>query len=78
MLQRPVVIDANVLIEDALRRTSGRHCSLQFAAETGTARLFAPLQLLPEVMNSDSMTLFCSSSMVKRYVTLGPLTLGRP
>lgn len=52
MLQRPVVIDANVLIEDALRRTSGRHCSLQFAAETGTARLFAPPQLLPEVMKN--------------------------
>jgi len=52
MLQRPVVIDANVLIEDALRRTSGRHCSLQFAAETGSARLFAPPQLLPEVMKN--------------------------
>lgn len=52
MLQRPVVIDANVLIEDALRRTSGRHCSLQFAAETGTARLLAPPQLLPEVMKN--------------------------
>ncbi len=49
VLQRPVVVDANVLIEDALRKTSGRRCALQVAAEIGTARLLAPPQILSEV-----------------------------
>jgi hypothetical protein len=52
MLQRPVVIDANVLIEDAMRFASGRHCALQLAAQIGTARLFAPPQIMSEVVRN--------------------------
>jgi hypothetical protein len=52
MLQRPVVIDANVLIEDAMRLSAGRHCALQLAAQIGTARFFAPPQILSEVVRN--------------------------
>ena len=45
----PVVVDANVLIEDLLRVADGKHSSLLVSAFLGSARLYATEAILGEV-----------------------------
>ena len=45
----PVVIDTNVLIEDLLRRSDGKHSSLLVAAALGSARIYATQSILAEL-----------------------------
>lgn len=45
----PVVVDANVLIEDLLRVADGKHSSLLLSALLGSARLYATEAILGEV-----------------------------
>jgi len=45
----PVVVDTNVLIEDLLRRSDGKHSSLLVAAAVGSARIYATQSILAEL-----------------------------
>jgi predicted nucleic acid-binding protein len=45
----PVVVDTNVLIEDLLRRSDGKHSSLLVAAALGSARIYATQSILAEL-----------------------------